>query len=81
VAENLAPIAAAVKTKGSIFELLYRRFVGRLGQCPGNRLDGASALSAGVEGPARRRHVRGTRPGRQPIAGTASSRQDASQTP
>ena len=37
--------------------------------CPGHRRDRASTLSARVEDPARRRHVRGTRPGRQPSSG------------
>lgn len=72
---------AAVKIKGSIFELLYKRFVGRVGHCPGDWRDCASVLSAVVEDPARRRHVPGTRSGRQPSAVTASSRQNASRTP
>lgn len=41
----------------------------------------AERLSARVEDPARRRHLRGTRSGGQPSAGTASRRKDASRTP
>ena len=72
---------AAVNTKGSTFELLYRRFVGRLGHA---QAIGAIAhrlcrlvwkiLHDGVT-------YEEARPGNQPSAGTASSRQDAARTP
>ena len=43
---------AAVKTKGSIFELVYRRLVVRLGARANHRRDCPSALSSGLEDPA-----------------------------
>ena len=57
---------AAVKTKGSIFEVVYRRLVTRLGHSTNDRRDRASSLSADLEDSAPGCLERRTRPGRRP---------------
>jgi transposase len=65
---------AAVKTKGSIFELVYRRFVPRLGHSQAIRGDCASTLSADLEDSAPGHPVRRTRPGHQQTVPAGAAR-------
>jgi len=66
---------AAVKTKGSIFEMVYRRLVPS-GPRAGDWRDRASSLSTDLEDSEPGRIVRGTRPGRHQTPRATASRQD-----
>jgi transposase len=72
---------AAVKTKGSIFELVYRRLVPRPRARPGDRRDRQSTLPAHLEDSAPEHFVRGTWSGRHQTPGSTARGQDDPRTP
>lgn len=72
---------AAVKAKGSIFQLVYRRLVARTRTRPGDRGDRSPALPPCLEDPPRRGQVRRTRTGGHQTPRAASRREDDPGTP
>ena len=71
---------AAVKAKGTIFALVYRRIVPRLRTRAGDRGHHSPAMSIDLEDPARARTVRGTRAGGQRRGEEGKSAQDDPRT-
>jgi hypothetical protein len=72
---------AAVKAKGSIFAIVYRRLVWRLGARASHRGDRPPPLSSDLEDSAPGRAVRGARAGRRRRGEEGASAQDDPRTP